>query len=194
MDGATVVEFAGAERHGAVATLVAAFVADPVERWLYPEASDYLAHFGRFVEAFAGRAFDTHSAWGLRDQSAVALWLPPGAQRDDEAVVQLLIETVAASKHADMLAVAEQMDAAHPAYPHWYLALLGVDPSRQGLGLGSRLLEAGLRTVDADHLPAYLETPNPNSVGFYERHGFVVSGRVQAGTCPPMVSMRRAPR
>lgn len=86
------------------------------------------------------------------------------------------------------------MDAAYPRYPHWYLALLGVDPSRQGLGLGSRLLEAGLRMVDADHQPAYLETPNPNSVAFYERFGFVVSGRVQAGTCPPIVSMARAPR
>ncbi len=194
MDAATVVELAEAQRHGAVATLVAAFIADPVERWLYPEASAYLAHFGRFVEAFAGGAFDARSAWGLPDMSAVALWLPPGAKRDDDAVMQLLTETVARPKHADMLALAEQMDAAHPTYPHWYLALLGVDPSRQGLGLGSRLLEAGLRSVDTDHLPAYLETPNPHSVGFYERFGFVVSGRAQAGTFPPMVSMVRAPR
>ncbi len=72
--------------------------------------------------------------------------------------------------------------------------MLGVDPSLQGLRLGSRVLEAGLRSVDVDHLPAYLETPNPHAVSFYERHGFVVSGRVQAGTCPPMVSMVRAPR
>jgi GNAT superfamily N-acetyltransferase len=194
MDTAAVVELAEAQRNGAIATLVAAFISDPVERWLYPEASDYLAHFGRFVEAFAGRAFDTRSAWGLPDLSAVALWLPPGTQPDDETVVQLLTETVAPLKHADMLAVAERMDAAHPKYPHWYLALLGVDPSRQRLGLGSRLLEVGLQTVDAAHLPAYLETPNPHSVAFYQRYGFVESGWVQAGTCPPMVSMLRAAR
>ena len=126
--------------------------------------------------------------------AAVALWLPPGTDPDGEAVVRVLTETVATAKHADTFAVLEQMEAAHPTYPHWYLALLGVDPARQGLGMGSRLLEAGLRTVDAGHLPAYLETPNPHSVAFYERFGFVVSGRAQAGTCPPIVSMVRATR
>ena len=195
MDDVTVVELAETHRHGAIATLVAAFVADPVERWLYPEASAYLAHFGRFVEAFAGRAFATRSAWGIDDLSAVSLWSPPGTQLNDETLIDVLIRTVAPSKHADVFAVAEQMDAAHPsANPHWYLALLGVDPAVRDSGCGSRLLEAGLRTVDAEHQPAYLETPNPHSVALYERFGFVVSGRVQAGRCPPMVSMVRAPR
>ncbi|MBA2414831.1 MAG: GNAT family N-acetyltransferase [Geodermatophilaceae bacterium] len=32
-----------------------------------------------------------------------------------------------------------------------------VDPSRQGQGLGSRLLETGVARCDRDHLPAYLE-------------------------------------
>lgn len=194
MDSAVVAELAEGQRHRAVATLVAAFIADPVERWLYPDASEYLTHFAAFIEAFAGRAFDTRTAWAVGDVAAVALWLPPGTHPDDDAIVRVLTETVAPSKHAELLAVAGQMGAAHPTYPHWYLALLGVDPRYQGLGLGSRLLEAGLRTVDADHLPAYLETPNPQSVAFYERYGFVVAGRVQAGTCPPMVSMVRAAR
>ena len=38
----------------AIATIVAAFADDPVERWLYPEEAGYLEHFPRFVEAFAG--------------------------------------------------------------------------------------------------------------------------------------------
>ncbi len=194
MDVSVVVEVAEAERQAAIATLVAAFIADPVERWLYPAASEYLDHFGRFVEAFAGQAFASGTAWAVGDCSAVALWLPPGTGTDEDAVVRILTETVARAKHTEMFAVLEQMVTSHPTYPHWYLALLGVDPSQQGLGLGSLLLEAGLRTVDAAHLPAYLETPNPHSVRLYERHGFVVSGRLQGGTCPPMVSMLRAPR
>jgi hypothetical protein len=51
-----------------------------------------------------------------------------------------------------------------------------------------------LRVVDNDHLPAYLDSPNPRNVSFYERHGFVVTGEAQAGTCPPIVSMLRAAR
>ncbi len=194
MDSAVVAELAEGQRQRALATLVTAFIADPVERWLYPEASEYLTHFGRFIEAFAGRAFDARTGWAVGDVAAVALWLPPGTDPDGDAVVGVLTETIAPAKHADTFAVLEQMEAAHPTYPHWYLPLLGVDPSHQGLGLGSLLMEAGLRTVDADHLPAYLETPNPRTVAFYERYGFVVSGRVQAGTCPPMVSMLRAAR
>lgn len=194
MGSAAGVELADGQRERAVATLVAAFIADPVERWLYPQALEYLTHFKRFIEAFAGRAFEARTAWAVDDVAAVALWLPPGTGPDGDAVVRVITETVATAKQADTFAVLEQMEAAHPTYPHWYLALLGVDPSHQGLGMGSRLLETGLGTVDAAHLPAYLETPNPHAVALYERYGFVVSGRAQAGSCPPIVSMVRAAR
>ena len=194
MDSARVVELTVGQRQRALDTLVAAFIADPLERWLYPDPSMYLTHFGQFVEAYAGRAFGARTAWAVDDVAAVALWLPPGTAADDEAVVRVLTETVATEKHADTFAVLEQMEVAHPTYPHWYLALLGVDPCHHGRGMGSHLLEAGLRTVDAGHLPAYLETPNLRAVALYERYGFAVSGRAQAGTCPPIVSMVRAAR
>jgi len=76
-----------AERAGAYATLVLAFATDPAERWLYPDAHQYLTHFPRFLAAFGGRAFDEKTAWRLRDFSSVALWLPPGAEPDGDAIV-----------------------------------------------------------------------------------------------------------
>src|ERR1700690_3107881 len=194
MDTAPVVELTQDQRRDAIATLGAAFIGDPVERWLYPKASDYFAHFGRFVEAFGGRGFDSRTGWAFEDCAGVALWLPPGTAPDGDAAALVLAETVAATKHADTFAVLEQMAASHPTDPHWYLALLGVDPAYQGHGLGSRLLESCLQRVDSDHLPAYLETPNPGAIPLYERHGFVVSGQAQAGACPPIVSMVRAAR
>jgi ribosomal protein S18 acetylase RimI-like enzyme len=86
------------------------------------------------------------------------------------------------------------MDAAHPTFPHWYLPWLGVDPARRGTGLGGDLLEQCLAIVDADRLPAYLETPNPRTISFYERHGFEVTSMATAGECPPVTSMLRAPQ
>jgi ribosomal protein S18 acetylase RimI-like enzyme len=83
------------------------------------------------------------------------------------------------------------MDAARPQDRHWYLPWLGVDSARQGAGLGAELMKQCLARVDADHLPAFLETPNPRTVPFYERHGFVVTSVSQAGACPPVTSMRR---
>ncbi len=42
-----------------------------------------------------------------------------------------------------------------------------------------------LGVVDATHLPAYLETPNPRNISFYQRHSFEITGQAQAGACPP---------
>lgn len=71
------------EQARAIATLVSAFIADPVERWLFPEPVAYLRHFAAFVAAFGGEAFETQTVWRLKGFAAVAMWIPPGAKPDD---------------------------------------------------------------------------------------------------------------
>jgi GNAT superfamily N-acetyltransferase len=175
----------------AFATLLVAFAADPVERWLYPEAHQYLTHFPTFLSAFGGKAFAEKTVWRLGAFSGVALWLPPHVNLDGDAIVAVLTGTVAPAKHDDAFAVLGQMDDAHPKDPHWYLPWFGVDPIVQGRGLGGELMEHCLKVVDEDHLPAYLDSPNPRNIAFYQRFGFVVTGEAQAGACPPMISMLR---
>jgi hypothetical protein len=51
------------ETSQAIATVVAAFASDPVERWLYPADEEYERHFPEFVAAFGGRAFEAGTAW-----------------------------------------------------------------------------------------------------------------------------------
>ena len=182
------------ERKRALDTLVLAFAADPVIRWLYPEARDYLMHFPEFLAAFGGNAFAEGTVWRLGEFSAVALWLPPRVDLDGDAIVAVLTETVAPEQHEDVTSVLGQMDAAHPTFPHWYLAWFGVDAAVQGRGFGSELMKHCLRIVDEDHLPVYLDSPNPRNISFYERHGFEVTGEARAGACPPVVSMLRAAR
>jgi ribosomal protein S18 acetylase RimI-like enzyme len=180
------------ERARAYATLVLAFITDPAERWLYPDAQQYLTHFPRFLAAFGGRAFDEKTAWRFQDFSSVALWLPPGAEPDGDAIVEVLINSVATDKHEELFSIFEQMDATHPTSPHWYLPWFGVDPALQGQGVGSVLMARCLRIVDEDHLPAYLESPNARNISFYERHGFEVVARTQAGDAPVITMMLRA--
>ena len=182
------------ERARGYASLVLAFVTDPAERWLYPDAQQYLTHFPRFLAAFGGRAFDEKTAWRFQDFSSVALWLPPGAEPDGDAIVAVLTESVAADKHEELFSVFEQMDATHPTYPHWYLPWFGVDPALQGQGLGSVLMTKCLAIVDEDRLPAYLESPNPRNISFYERHGFEVVAKTQAGDAPVITMMLRPAR
>jgi ribosomal protein S18 acetylase RimI-like enzyme len=183
-----------ADRERALDTLLLAFAADPVERWMWPESAQYLAHFPRFLAAFGGESFAQGTAWRLAEFSAVALWFPPGTGPDDAAIAAAVTETVAPSRHRDVFSVAEQMQEAHPSFSHWYLPWLGVDPALQGRGLGAELISHCLRVVDEDHLPTYLETPNPQTIPFYERAGFAVTGEARAGDCPPVTFMLRAAR
>jgi ribosomal protein S18 acetylase RimI-like enzyme len=84
----------------------------------------------------------------------------------------------------------------HPAYPHWYLETMGVDPAAQRQGIGGRLLEPVLEIADRARLDCYLETADRANVDFYKRHGFVVetSSLQLVPDGPAHVAMRRRPR
>lgn len=182
------------EANRAISTLVLAFAGDPHLRWLFPDAQQYLDHFPDVLQSFAGVAFAGDTVWKLEDLSAVALWLPPGAAPDTDATIAAFEASVSAEKLADLMVVFEQMDNAHPQSPHWYLAWIGIDPAHQGRGLGSDLLQRCLEIIDSDNLTTFLDTPNPKTVPFYQRHGFDVVGEWAAGACPPVVSMLRPAR
>jgi GNAT superfamily N-acetyltransferase len=191
MDGADIAVVGEGDIDRTLQTLVAAFADDPVERWLWPSTKDYEEHFPSLLRALGGGTFDHHTAWRLGDYVAVALWFPPDAGPDGDEIVEVLSTTVAEEKLVDTFRVLEQMSANHPEYPHWYLPWFGVQPVEQGRGVGGQLMEQCLVTVDADRRPAYLETPNPRNLSFYERHGFEVVGEARSGTCPPMIFMLR---
>jgi GNAT superfamily N-acetyltransferase len=55
--------------------------------------------------------------------------------------------------------------------PHWYLPIIGVEPSRQGTGIGSALLRPGLARADEWGLACYLDTGQPRNVRFYNARG-----------------------
>jgi ribosomal protein S18 acetylase RimI-like enzyme len=177
-----------------VATLAMAFSSDPAARWAYPGAHDYLAHFGSFVRAFGGKAFTHNSAHMLEDGAGAALWLPPGVQPDEEQLAALLEQTTPDSIRDDVFAVFEQMGSYHPAEPHWYLPMIGVDGPHQGRGYGSALLDYALAECDREGIAAYLESSNPRNVPLYERHGFQLTGTIQAGSSPQIFPMLRKPR
>lgn len=177
----------------AVATVVAAFASDPAVRWMYPAANQYLDHFPDFVRAFGGEAFECGTADCLDNFRGVALWLPPNVQPDDAAVVEVLQRSVEEERLPEMFSLFELMGEFHPHQPHWYLPLIGVDPSVQERGSGSALLQHALKRCDRDGLPAYLEATSPRNASLYERFGFKPRGVIQTQTSPPIISMLREP-
>lgn len=171
-----------------------AFSADPVLRWVWPRAQDYLMQMPHMVRAFAGSAFDHGSAYCVEGFLGAALWLPPDAHPDEAAMVTLLQTTTPEHRHAELFAVLEQMGVFHPQAPHWYLPLIGVDPAHQGKGLGSELMRHALAICDQQGLPAYLESSNPRNIPLYLRLGFDVIGTIQVGSSPEIVPMLRTAR
>jgi GNAT superfamily N-acetyltransferase len=59
---------------------------------------------------------------------------------------------------------------------YWYLAVLGVDPGKQGRGIGGALIQQVLEKADRRRMPCYLETMNWENLTFYEKHGFSAGG------------------
>ncbi|EDX84025.1 acetyltransferase, GNAT family [Synechococcus sp. PCC 7335] len=177
-----------------VDVLVRAFRSDPVIRWVWPDLQSYLTYFPSFVEVFGGKAFAQKSAYFVEDYAGASLWLPPNTYPDEEALFNFLQCTVSKQRQTDLFTVFEQIDRYHPSEPHWYLPLIGIDPSQQSRGYGSALIRQALIQCDRTQTLAYLEASSQKSTAFYQRHGFELLGTIQVGTSPPLFPMQRQPQ
>jgi ribosomal protein S18 acetylase RimI-like enzyme len=179
-----------ADRGPVLASLVAAFAADPVLRYLFPDEASYPRH----AAAFFGHLFDKRvhlgTVWTVGGGASVAMWDAPTARSagpDGD-----LSDALPAGELARVRAYEDAVHAGLPAPPFWYLGVLGTDPRHTGRRWGHALMAAGLRRADADGLPAVLETSNPGNVGVYRRAGFEVVRETAADGLAIWV-MRRQP-
>ena len=182
-----------AQQDAVIGVVTLAFSTDPVARFALPDPAAYLDFMPRITLAFGGAALDHDSAWCIAGFSGAALWLPPGVDPDHDELQALIERSVPESRKEAMGEAFEQMGASHPDEPHWYLPLIGVDPSEQGQGLGSVLMEHANTVFDRNGMLAYLESSNPRNIAFYQRHGFEVLRTIRVGECPPITPMLRRP-
>ena len=162
--------------------LTRAFHADPMMIYLAPDEPSRDRRLQPFFAATIryGRRYGITEMTSTKD--AVTLWLKPGfttltVGRMVRAGMVLAPRKLGFSGLARLNTLASYSDKLHKqaiSGDHWYLMTIGVEPGRQRAGAGSRLLSAGLQRADADGLPCYLETTNPDNLPFYRRHGFEV--------------------
>ncbi len=120
------------DEHRALATITMAFSDDPVARWFLPDAHLYLTYWPQVVKAFGEAAFANGTADSIDDCGGVALWLPPGAEPDEEALGALAAEAVPASDQEEVFDFMGQLGNFHPTEPHWFLPFIGVDAHQAG--------------------------------------------------------------
>jgi ribosomal protein S18 acetylase RimI-like enzyme len=174
-----------------------AFHDDPVMEWLFPDPRRRPRWTRAFFGTRARQLLDQEEVWVTTESAGAALWAQPdrwklgfGETLDIMARISLGVgrRTVRGLRGLSLI------EERHPDEPHYYLAVLGVDPSAQGTGLGSALLAPVLRSCDEDGIAAYLESSKERNVAFYARHGFRVTEEVRMPKGPPIWLMWRDPR
>ena len=175
--------------------LARAFEDDPIYLWSFGESN--LQWSRRFFRWQLRRLMPQHVTWTTGDREGAAVWALPDQWRETTAELLRLIVITTPAIRKRLRAVVSGLtliDERHPSEPHLYLALLGVEPNRQGQGLGSQLLAPGLELCDREGIPAYLETAKARNLDFYARHGFIERGRVDVPGGPPVWTLWREPR
>lgn len=194
-DPPVVVAISVSDTGKALATLTSAFVADPLFRWAYPDAENYLDAFPKLIAAYCGSGIGEGTSHSVSEFAGASIWLSPGNEADDEGAGAVVETTMRPDKIEDFVGVMEEMDTYHPHdEPLWYLPAIGVDAAYQGRGLGSVLMKHALQLCDEQGTRAYLESSNPANISLYERHGFVVMGKIEVGSAPPVHPMIREKR
>lgn len=170
----------------------AGFREDPVMCWVFsePDRTAKITNLFRFLarESLVPRG----ATWQL--PGSAAGWEPPGDREPSPERAERFEEAMTLATEDDRRRLGEfglATELRRPSEPHWHLSVLASDDESRGKGQGARLLVESLRRVDADGLPAHLESTNPRNVPLYLRHGFEVVEEVPLPDGPIFTVMLR---
>jgi GNAT superfamily N-acetyltransferase len=171
----------GSDAAAVAEAIAGAFATDPVWevalRRRDGSIDHHVDHWRRYVDA----AIPGGWVWLTEGGEAASVWIAPGEHEmtpaQEASLAVELADWLGPDGRDDYLDLTSRFADAHPASPpHYSLSLLATHPAQRGRGLGMALLRANLELIDAEGMPAYLESTNPANdaryagVGF-ERHG-----------------------
>jgi ribosomal protein S18 acetylase RimI-like enzyme len=181
--------------------LAAAFESDPLSRWIFGDHDGLPDRLhASFERALTVIYVPKGHSYTTVDLAGASLWSAPGKWKMSffqqlrlaPSFLRILGLRRAAERGAPMGRLVER---AHPAEPHWYLGVLGVDPARQRSGVGNALVRPMLDRADREHTLTYLETSTAENVPYYERFGFTIREELELPhEGPPVWTMGRQPQ
>lgn len=192
------------QRRSAAALLARAFDDDPAANLLFATSVRRISLERLFLAELQRRDVLVEVGISALTEELIgcAIWADGGSRRrpgpDIGGLLQalaLLRAPVAAVRMALAAPALERLGSRFAPPGAVTLVAVGIVPPLRGAGYGSSLLQSGLRRLDAAGLPCYLETVNPRSVRFHERHGFRVVGEVTPrGSLRTLAMVREAGR
>lgn len=112
------------------------------------------------------------------EKNACALTLFPDRQRTNFHTIKLdlklIFQCIGLLNMAKVLSRNSKIKSNYPKHPIIYLWFIGVNPTDQNRGLGSKLLIDIIKDSESTQKPIYLETSMPENLPFYKKFGFTV--------------------
>lgn len=181
--------------------LARAFYDDPVMMYLLPEDTARVKLLPRMFTTLIRHHFISRGGSEVASRGGTiggaTLWDPPGQRKSSRLEELRMMPSMMwnlRSRARQSQALMDVMEENHPEEPHWYLMVIGSDPSVRGSGFGQALMRSRLDLCDGERAPAYLEASKEELLPYYSRFGFEQIGEIQVPDGPTMWPMWRAPR
>jgi ribosomal protein S18 acetylase RimI-like enzyme len=194
----------GAYVRRAVDLLANAFKDDPIFCFHFPDLRLRLSVLELFFTDVVRAHIQFKQVYGAFDEKRLigaAVWRPPNAvatgirARLRGLIARHRLLRLSPRIGAMLMEGFARLEETHPHTPHWYLFFIGVESGMRGRNIGERLMAPALQVADAAMLPCYLETPFPQTLPFYRKLGFEVTGEPRPFTGAPQPwAMVRKPR
>jgi GNAT superfamily N-acetyltransferase len=180
------------------AILAAAFAGYPLTEWVVLRDARSAQRRHAYFELLLGEGCRNGRIVCDEGGHGAAVWFPPG--RWSVGVSDFLRTLPAWLRVTGLRALSSRLHGLYaltqqrpPEGDAWSLEVLGVHPSAQRRGVGSRLVEYGLEQARRDGVGAFLLTSSSEVLPFYARFGFSVANELTVPGGPPMWSLWRRP-
>ncbi|MFE2537363.1 GNAT family N-acetyltransferase [Streptomyces sp. NPDC059371] len=187
-----------ADIDGIVSTMTTAFFHDPLWGPAFPDESRRAVQAAAMWRLYVTSALRYPWTRVTPGAEAAAVWIPPGGteltHQEESGMGDLLVRAAGPDVAKAILTISDQLEAAHPGEPFFYLSLLGVHDDHRGKGLGMGLLAESLARIDDLGAPAYLESSNPSNLARYESVGFNARDEITTATGHVVTTMWRPAR
>ena len=185
-----------------------AFEDDPVLTYLISDDREFrLQSLTWLMSKAIAYSTQYNHVYTTQDLEGIAAWLPPGKISSNplqllkmawNLQLYALPAKVRWNRLGRCLTLLSAIEQAHQQdlgnCPHWYLGVMVVNPTSQGRGVGSRLMQPILQRASNESVVCYLVTFTEQAVRFYQKHGFeIVQIQKTAPDAPPFWTLKRNP-
>ena len=160
-------------------TLAAAFDADPLQTFVFPDVEERALRSPEQFAILVRETFLFGEVFVTEDLGGISAWYPPDvsitAEKAKEAGYHRLPEVMGTEAFERLGGVLDYLSRTNEVgrpTACWYLAMIGVIPDRRGHGYGQALIAPILSRADAAGVAICLDTAQPRVKPLYERLGF----------------------